>query len=99
MRISDWSSDVCSSDLVGVEHLATRSQGGRTVIHRFHERAVGIVPALKGKDLIRHRAPHDERVNLALTDRTEGFLGFIRVVGSFRLPGLSRIINLRTRFP
>src|SRR3546814_2417196 len=30
MRISDWSSDVCSSDLLGIEHavLAGMSQGG-----------------------------------------------------------------------
>src|SRR3546814_18321659 len=39
MRISDWSSDVCSSDLV-----ALRPRGPRTHDHRHHQRSAQSVP-------------------------------------------------------
>src|SRR3546814_15419111 len=45
MRISDWSSDVCSSDLPGrtyVEIDAPREKGGRA----FLDRVAGLPPAL-----------------------------------------------------
>src|SRR3546814_18896832 len=41
MRISDWSSDVCSSDLAGCSHRAPLGRGRR----RFGSSAVGAVPA------------------------------------------------------
>src|SRR3546814_6400145 len=33
MRISDWSSDVCSSDLISAESIATRRRHGRKNRH------------------------------------------------------------------
>src|SRR3546814_5182026 len=43
MRISDWSSDVCSSDLIGIDrqrHLHYRDVGVRAQITQRHPRAV-----------------------------------------------------------
>src|SRR3546814_2953644 len=40
MRISDWSSDVCSSDLQGVEQFR------RVVGHALDARVIGAAPAL-----------------------------------------------------
>src|SRR3546814_14601648 len=34
MRISDWSSDVCSSDLIGEEEQAVTACRGEIVLHR-----------------------------------------------------------------
>src|SRR3546814_3572501 len=55
MRISDWSSDVCSSDLVGVNSQINSQQGGSVIVQvsrdafGYHNRNV-LVP--KGSRLI-----------------------------------------------
>src|SRR3546814_13997558 len=33
MRISDWSSDVCSSDLMGIKEAAARMTAGGTIVN------------------------------------------------------------------
>src|SRR3546814_9320550 len=45
MRISDWSSDVCSSDLVGAEHVALVDHGPELVAARIISEADRIAQA------------------------------------------------------
>src|SRR3546814_14735206 len=52
MRISDWSSDVCSSDLIGVVHLLHRDQfdiGGNSVFGAEIEHLLGFGDAANGR--------------------------------------------------
>src|SRR3546814_10612620 len=66
MRISDWSSDVCSSDLERIErsHLEFHGQNSGELCHgdgleapeRRRDRGFGVIPATK-----RRRAPMDIR--------------------------------------
>src|SRR3546814_3339085 len=58
MRISDWSSDVCSSDLVGAVH--------RGEIDELLELAV-VVVAQQGQHL-HHGVARDEQVQLVMAD-------------------------------
>src|SRR3546814_6031546 len=52
MRISDWSSDVCSSDLVGAEHVALVDHGPELVAARIISEADRIAQALgEGADI------------------------------------------------
>src|SRR3546814_4489438 len=48
MRISDWSSDECSSELVQVHHLAGKAVGGDTATIEQHQRRIGALPAQVG---------------------------------------------------
>src|SRR3546814_965871 len=53
MRISDWSSDVCSSDLIGArDALAKRDRADMPLPHRAHRhdeaQLVAVEPALVG---------------------------------------------------
>src|SRR3546814_1336819 len=76
MRISDWSSDVCSSDLV--EHLLRR--GGRT-LHRGRLRTAGQDDALwrERRDLVRVVVPGpDFAVDAQLADATRDQLRVLR---------------------
>src|SRR3546814_15234045 len=76
MRISDWSSDVCSSDLV--EHLLRR--GGRT-LHRGRLRTAGQDDALwrERRDLVRVVVPGpDFAVDAQLADGTRDQLRVLR---------------------
>src|SRR3546814_8592879 len=56
MRISDWSSDVCSSDLALVEHrddlVKTRTQ----TINRLHTVLTHLIPGGASRDLNAERA-------------------------------------------
>src|SRR3546814_20580137 len=87
MRISDWSSDVCSSDLAvadaeqrqaAVEHLPRR--GGRT-LHRGRLRTAGQDDALwrERRDLVRVVVPGpDFAVDAQLADATRDQLRVLR---------------------
>src|SRR3546814_12317602 len=73
MRISDWSSDVCSSDLPGAARPAPGAgtpRGGRSIrpprMHARHRR--GEFPARAGRRA-RRRGRGDARVDLARADR------------------------------
>src|SRR3546814_5621238 len=78
MRIRDWSSDVCSSDLAAVEHLPRR--GGRT-LHRGRLRTAGQDDALwrERRDLVRVVVPGpDFAVDAQLADATRDQLRVLR---------------------
>src|SRR3546814_20886502 len=55
MRISDWSSDVCSSDLQGAR-AAARGEAHRHLVRRFRARDAGVIDlaTVDGRDLARH---------------------------------------------
>src|SRR3546814_2606191 len=53
MRTSDWSSDVCSSDLIGTVFLRHRPVVQRT-LHRAYFLAFQIIPAFYARPLARH---------------------------------------------
>src|SRR3546814_12646664 len=58
MRISDWSSDVCSSDLLTERNDQPRILGDRDEFGRRHRLAFAIVPArerLESRDLARRQ--------------------------------------------
>src|SRR3546814_7419750 len=42
MRISDWSSDVCCSDLIGLEHFRVAARGGFERQHRLPALHLGL---------------------------------------------------------
>src|SRR3546814_2908980 len=46
MRISDWSSDVCSSDLTGLEHMIHRRQAELVFLHLIGGNRRGVLEAL-----------------------------------------------------
>src|SRR3546814_9634597 len=57
MRISDWSSDVCSSDLQGAR-AAARGEAHRLLVRRFRARDAGVIDLATGdgRDLARQHA-------------------------------------------
>src|SRR3546814_4397232 len=51
MRISDWSSDVCSSDLAEMEEWLAAAPGGAEAFARAYDRiGQGAAPAVAGSD-------------------------------------------------
>src|SRR3546814_14870963 len=53
MRISDWSSDVCSSDLLLMSGLTAQQALQRTIEHReiFHDEMVGLMRQIMRGDV------------------------------------------------
>src|SRR3546814_3865221 len=56
LRISDWSSDVCSSDLIDRPALPVANRLGPDARQRSHHRAAGGDPP----DAVRHLSVHDQ---------------------------------------
>src|SRR3546814_18128801 len=46
MRISDWSSDVCSSDLVGFEEVADAAGVSRSLVYNYFGDRAGLTAAV-----------------------------------------------------
>src|SRR3546814_5019400 len=74
MRISDWSSDVCSSDLVGVVHVR----------HQVAD-LLDVLDAVEALQQVDHRA--DGVVAAGQADAEQGHLRSLRVWGAGRLVG------------
>src|SRR3546814_20585845 len=55
MRISDWSSDVCSSDLLGITRPSTSSRRMRQMVRQVERRAAAVQNILRHQPRIRHR--------------------------------------------
>src|SRR3546814_9487798 len=75
MRISDWSSDVCSSGLLGVRRVAVPDAADRdAALVRAFGRAAGrrVVRADRRRDPVHHHRRADDRVRHGLYgDRKE----------------------------
>src|SRR3546814_4849151 len=63
MRISDWSSDVCSSDLIGIFHDGT-TEAVHTPRINFH----GVTVASRLPTLSEIESPHNWRVRVDIVD-------------------------------
>src|SRR3546814_10674773 len=75
MRISDWSSDVCSSDLLPAVVLAAEAERMMRAAHRQHRGArrktlvedidlgIGVTPELQGEQCQQHRLARAGRAN------------------------------------
>src|SRR3546814_7883187 len=86
MRISDWSSDVCSSDLAGLIHARLRSATrtrlpllqqlhfDRTVARPLRGSALAVAPAVRQREIDR-RAHRRHLRSVALLGRRAGTVG------------------------
>src|SRR3546814_5728253 len=59
MRISGWSSDVCSSDLFAITEIQTRTDHGAKSIHRM---GIADLPEIGTEDRPIERSSLDERI-------------------------------------
>src|SRR3546814_5078513 len=62
MRISDWSTDVCSSDLVGGQHLGDEAEGVGPLVHGGDDRQQGALGEQAVADLAALRAADAARL-------------------------------------
>src|SRR3546814_8554413 len=58
MRISDWSSDVCSSDLVASDLVAVLAASGGCQLLECHGRRIVQMPAMRRHELLQDFAAH-----------------------------------------
>src|SRR3546814_3280341 len=79
MRISDWSSDVCSSDLVAV--LVALRAVAREVHAREAAPVRGLVPLRIAVDAAQHRRPRALEHEVAPTAERDGFAVAVDDVG------------------
>src|SRR3546814_19562504 len=56
MRISDWSSDVCSSDLIDLRRVAHHEAQFPVAARNVADRDLGVAPAQFRADLLLHRS-------------------------------------------
>src|SRR3546814_15062666 len=70
MRISDWSSDVCSSDLIGQHGQLAKAL---TQTQRLAQLRGGVVPRIANTtpDFLRHRGAATEQPEAAVTGLTQ----------------------------
>src|SRR3546814_10338298 len=74
MRISDWSSDVCSSDLIMLSDHANMSRGTATEIHGTDRKGCAVEA---GREIDRvfdrlHSILHGARVNRTIAEEING---------------------------
>ena len=62
--------------VVAVEDGPVAGNGGRALVHGFHQQAVGRFSALEREDLLARRAGGDQRIHRTAADGFNGFLGF-----------------------
>src|SRR3546814_9872621 len=72
MRISDWSSDVCSSDLRGVDAVEDRERNHRVAVGEPHPADTGRIAALEFANVVAGKADR-----LALPRREQHIVAFV----------------------
>src|SRR3546814_11877043 len=90
MRISDWSSDVCSSDLfVG----ALRSVAAEMTLDEMHEKRGGYVSAVEARAADALARNGLELESVAITDLDQTDLAFFNPANRFDAAGLTQLIE------
>src|SRR3546814_19661503 len=90
MRISDWSSDVCSSDLfVG----ALRSVAAEMTLDEMHEKRGGYVSAVEARAADALARNGLELESVAITDLDQTDLEFFNPANRFDAEGLTQLIE------
>src|ERR1700722_5124584 len=86
-RIGEPRADGCAHDalgprahearkpLVAVQNRAFRTDGDGTVLHLLDQRAVGAIGILEGVDLLSDPSPNHDRIDLAIPNGGERFIG------------------------
>src|SRR3546814_456479 len=98
MRISDWSSDVCSSDLLALESLDLALDAAEALVafvggavdagHRANDRAVAGVDLLQRIRNLSHCRAHPRRLHCEVEQVAAAVLGSLRQIGQRCLDGL-----------
>src|SRR3546814_17837070 len=103
MRISDWSSDVCSSDLESVRHRARAGHHGIAQLDRLAKHPLGN-PELRIVET--HGQPHrwqrrvvDHKPHRRRSHRTGGRRGVKAVSSDARRVGKEGVSTCRSRWP